>query len=82
MKDNYVPRQAAEIQRFVQSFIDAHGYSPSVREIAEGIGMKSPGSIQAMLQQMIRLGLLTGAREKSRTIRVGEAVITPRTETM
>lgn len=82
MNQDFVPKRANQIVEFVQGFIDEHQYSPSVREIAEGVGLKGPGAIQATLQQMIRQRLLTGEPNKSRTIRVGDAVIRPRTETM
>jgi repressor LexA len=82
MKDDFVPRRADQIITFVDEFINENGYSPSVREIADGIGLASPGSVQGTLQQMIKLGYLTGAPERSRTIRIGHMPLRPRTEVM
>lgn len=76
------PERAAGIQRFIEQFIAEHGYSPSVREIGEAVGLPSPGSIGPLVKRMREEGLLTGNPNQSRTIRVGEAVMIPRTETM
>lgn len=37
---------------FIRKFRDEHGYSPSVREIAHGLGLSSPSSVKKMLDRL------------------------------
>lgn len=82
MKEGHVPLRTAEVVQFVEAYIAEHGYSPTVREIVQGVGLSSPGSLQGALQQMIKLGYLRGSPTQPRTIRVGHMPLRPRTETM
>lgn len=47
-----------EMQKFIITYITKHGYSPSVREIGDGVGLKSPGGVQAHLNKMFETGML------------------------
>lgn len=47
-----------EIYHFIISYIQAHGYPPSVREIADGLHIKSSSTIHLHLQNMIQNGYL------------------------
>lgn len=47
-----------EIWRFVANFIVKKGYSPTVREITQGIGFSSTASVQAYLNQLEEMGYL------------------------
>ena len=76
------PQRSQQIREFVEAFIAENGYSPSVREIGAGVGLPSPGSIQPILKRMVEERILAGQPERPRTIRLGDAVIEPRTETM
>lgn len=57
-----------EILDFIKQFIATKGYSPTVREIASGVGLKSPSSVQDNLKKLALQGLLTIDNKKSRTI--------------
>jgi len=35
--------------KFIKTYIVSHGYPPTVREIAEAIGVSSPATVQAHL---------------------------------
>lgn len=51
------------ILTYITEYIRLHGYSPSVREIGEGVGLKSSSSVQRHLQRMLESGELeTDAR--------------------
>ena len=76
------PERSKQVQDFVRSFISEKGYSPTVREIAAAVGASSPGHIQPILQRMIAERLLAGEPTMPRTIRLGDAIIEPRTEVM
>ena len=47
-----------KILDFIITYIKEHGYSPSVREIGDGVGLKSTSSVQNHLTQMIKSGML------------------------
>lgn len=60
------------IEKFVIDYITEHGYAPTVREIGEGVGLRSTSSVQAHIRTMINAGTLeTDAAEGSpRALRV------------
>lgn len=43
---------------YVIRYISEHGYSPCVREIGQGVGLKSTSSVQHHLHKMFDLGML------------------------
>jgi repressor LexA len=56
------------IFRFIRSFRETHGYSPSVREIAQHCAITSTSVVQHHLQHLEREGLITRTKERFRTI--------------
>ena len=61
-----------KILGFIVGYLEEHGYPPTVREIGDGVGLKSKSSVHAHLTRMIADGVLeTDAQERSpRAIRV------------
>lgn len=57
-----------KILAFIQNFIRENGYSPSVREIGDGVGLKSTSSVHYQLDQLQKAGLLTAGNGKNRTV--------------
>ncbi len=53
---------------FIKQFIASKGYSPTVREIAQGLYLKSPSTVQGHLQKLVSAGFITIDKRKSRTI--------------
>ncbi len=58
--------KAAAILQFVNEFIQANGYAPSVREIGAAVGLRSTASVTYHLQQLQEKGLLQGATGSGR----------------
>lgn len=48
----------AKIKQKIIEYIIKHGYSPSVREICEMVGLKSTNSVHVHLQVMFATGML------------------------
>ena len=46
------------ILNYVIRYIERHGYSPTVREIGDGVGLKSTSSVQNHLAAMFENGML------------------------
>ena len=74
------PKQQ-QIYDFILSFSGRHGYPPSVREIGEHVGLKSPSTVHFHLKGLEAAGLITKDKGKTRAITVcpeqGEALPGP-----
>lgn len=64
-----------QIYDYIVSFTDEHGYPPSVREIGEYVGLKSPSTVHFHLKGLQSAGLITQAAGKTRAISIsGEGI--------
>ena len=54
-----------EIWQFLVTYVDDHGYPPTVREIGEEVGLASPSTVHAHLANLERVGS-SGATRRSR----------------
>lgn len=61
------PRQR-RILEFIRSWIDQHGYPPSVREIGEAVGLVSPSSVAYQLKELERKGFLRRDPHRPRAV--------------
>lgn len=66
------------ILRFVTEFIREKGYSPSIREIGDAVGLRSTSSVHYQLTQLQKEGLLDADCAKNRTITLPSAADAPR----
>ncbi len=57
---------------FIVKFRNENGYSPSVREIAKGLGLASPSSVQSMLDKLSAMGLLSRSSGVARSATVSD----------
>ena len=55
---------------FIKAFAEAKGYPPSVREICQGIGLKSPSSVHAHLKALESAGYIQRDPNKTRALLV------------
>ncbi len=61
------PKQA-EIYQFILQYTREHGYPPSVREIGEAVGLKSPSTVHFHLKKLEAEGYILKADGKTRAI--------------
>ncbi len=59
-----------QIYDYILDFSQSHGYPPSVREIAEAVGLKSPATVHFHLKGLREAGVITQAEGKTRAISV------------
>lgn len=59
-----------KILDFITSFIDENGYPPSVREIGEAVGLKSPSTVHLHIKVLQDEGLLGKSDRVSRALTV------------
>ena len=64
-------RQRA-ILDYLRGFVDEHGYPPTVREIGEAVGLRSPSTVHAHLAQLERAGLIRRDPTKPRAIELAD----------
>ena len=61
--------------------IEKNGYSPSVRDIKDAIGVKSTSTVHAYLERLEKKGYIHKEQGKSRTVRIGDDT-TPQKESV
>ena len=66
------PKQQ-QIYDFILAFTNEHGYPPSVREIAEAVGLKSPATVHFHLKGLREAGVINQAEGKTRAISITDA---------
>ena len=66
--DQMVTERQRAILEYLRAFVDEHGYPPTVREIGEAVGLRSPSTVHAHLAQLERAGLLRRDPTKPRAI--------------
>src|SRR5512132_479547 len=59
-----------QILDFLTSYVDAHGYPPTVREIGEAVGLASPSTVHAHLANLERAGYVKRDPTKPRALEV------------
>lgn len=65
---NQLSPKQARIYEFILSFTDKYGYPPSVREIADAVGLKSPSTVHFHLKSLEEAGVITRGAGKTRAI--------------
>ena len=64
-KDELSNRQK-KIMEFIESFITAHGYPPTIREIGEAVGIASTSVVNYNLNKLVEHGLIARSPKVSR----------------
>lgn len=59
------------VLNFIKEYMEKHCYAPSVREICDGVGLKSSSTVHGHISKMISMGLLeTDHTNTPRALRV------------
>ncbi|MBM3323091.1 transcriptional repressor LexA [candidate division WOR-3 bacterium] len=59
----------AKIFEFVRSYIEEHGFAPSIREIGQAVGIRSTKAVKYHLDILVNEGLLQRTDRQARTLR-------------
>ena len=65
-----MPDTKGDIYEFVSTFTDEHGFAPSLRQICEGVGVRSTSTVWKYLWMLRGEGKVTWEEFQSRTLRV------------
>ncbi|WP_232433867.1 ArsR family transcriptional regulator [Salinispora arenicola] len=66
------PRQQRVLDA-ITAWVERHGYAPSVRQIAEQVGLRSPSSVCHHLRTLERMGLVEREAGKPRAVDIRPA---------
>ena len=61
-------RMQQRVYDYIAESIAAHGYAPSVREIGEALGLKSPSTVHFHIKHLQEMGLIEKSAGKGRAI--------------
>lgn len=67
-----------QIYNFILSFSEEYGYPPSVREIGDHLGLKSPSTVHFHLKGLRSAGLISHVEGKTRSITISGDVLARR----
>ena len=67
-KDNNLSKRQNEVLTFIKKYIAKNGYSPSVREVANGVQLNSPATVHVHLQNLISLGYLKRDNDHAKSL--------------
>lgn len=65
---SHLTKRQRDVLRYIEDFIGRSGYSPTVAEIAQGIGIASRGVVYGYLKALADHGLITMIANKKRNI--------------
>lgn len=60
----------ANIRNYIEAYVDDHGFPPSVRDICDGLHIKSTATVYKYVNKLSELGYLKKADNKNRAINV------------
>ena len=67
-----------DLLRYIQGYLEAKGYSPSIGEMADGIGTRSRGDTHQALVELERLGCIRRLPRRARAVEILKPVVIPR----
>ena len=70
-------RMQQRVYDYIAESIAEHGYAPSVREIGEALGLKSPSTVHFHLKHMEELGVLNKGAGKGRALTLTQGAKAP-----
>lgn len=73
----YLTRRQREVFDFIRQFIEGHSYSPSLDEIAQGLGLSSLATVHKHLTNLAEKGLIKRHWNRGRGIEVVSDLSTP-----
>ena len=62
-------KRQSEIYEYIIGYMEKNLFSPTVREICEGVGLKSTSSVYSYLKKLEENGYITTREAEPRTIR-------------
>lgn len=70
MEPEPLPWRTRKVHDFLCAYVAANGFCPSMREIANGVGLSSASSVSHQLDQLAARGYIERGRYQARKIRL------------
>jgi len=78
----YLTRRQREVFDFIKIFIDEHGYSPSLDEVAKGLSLSSLATVHKHLTNLAEKGMIRRHWNRGRGIEIARDLDAPKMVTM
>ena len=63
-----------KVLEFIKTYINNHRFAPTIREIRDGVGLKSTSAAHAHIKSLKAAGLIDYSERTSRTITITEGL--------
>jgi len=80
MKSTNLTRRQLSVIQFIRTFLEEEGRSPTLKEIADGVGSNAVSTIHKHVQHLIEKGFLERSHGKGNNIVLAEMAAEPREE--
>ncbi len=60
----------SQIMMYISDYLANNGYPPTVREICQGVGLKSPSTVHGYLLKLEERGLIERRPERKRALHI------------
>ena len=60
----------SQIMMYISDYLAKNGYPPTVREICQGVGLKSPSTVHGYLLKLEERGLIERRPERKRALHI------------
>ena len=74
--DNQLTQAQNELFEWIKNYIKDFQHSPSIRQMMEGMGLKSPAPIQSRLKHLQEKGYISWQEGRARTLQLVENLVT------
>ena len=74
--DNQLTQAQDELFEWIKNYIKDFQHSPSIRQMMEGMGLKSPAPIQSRLKHLQEKGYISWQEGRARTLQLVENLVT------
>ena len=76
LMDNQLTQAQNELFEWIKNYIKEFQHSPSIRQMMEGMGLKSPAPIQSRLKHLQEKGYISWQEGRARTLQLVENLVT------
>ena len=73
--NNELTDAQSELFEWIKNYIRDHNHSPSIRQMMEAMGLKSPAPIQSRLKHLQQKGFISWQEGKARTLQIVDEVL-------
>ena len=73
--NNELTEAQNELYEWIKNYIKGFNHSPSIRQMMEAMGLKSPAPIQSRLKHLQQKGFISWQEGKARTLQIVDEIL-------